>query len=129
VAHVLNTQGLIADARGEYTQAVSLFEASLALWRTLHDMTTIGSLPSNLAIVAYHQQRYAEVVTLLEESLALQRAAHNQWSIAVTLCKLGEVLVHKPSTSTSSWCSKECAARSPHKSVQTRYLPAVEQPQ
>jgi tetratricopeptide (TPR) repeat protein len=90
IAHVLNSQGRIADERGEYARAAALFEESLILWRELGDVTQIGMLLNNLACVEFRQERYAQAKSLFEEGLALQRAAHNQSDIAFTLCNLGE---------------------------------------
>jgi predicted ATPase/DNA-binding NarL/FixJ family response regulator len=92
MAHALNTQGMIADDRGDYPGAVALYEESLALWREVGDVTMIGSVLNNLAIVEARQERYAQAVLLFEEGLVLQRAANNHWSIALTLCNLGEAM-------------------------------------
>jgi predicted ATPase/DNA-binding CsgD family transcriptional regulator/DNA-binding XRE family transcriptional regulator len=90
IAHVLITQGMIADERGDYPGAVALYEESLALWREVGDVTMIGAVLTNLAIVEARQERYAQAILLFEESLALHRAAQDHHSIALTLCNLGE---------------------------------------
>jgi predicted ATPase/DNA-binding XRE family transcriptional regulator len=89
IAHVLNTRGMIADERGEFSRAVALFEESLALWREVGDVAMIGAVLTNLACVEFRQERYAQATALFEEGLALQREAHDHWSVALTLCNLG----------------------------------------
>jgi predicted ATPase/DNA-binding CsgD family transcriptional regulator len=92
IARVLNTQGIIADERGDYLGAVALYEESLALWRKLGDVTMIGAVLTNLAIVESRQERYAQAILLFEEGLALHRAAQDRHSIALALCNLGEAM-------------------------------------
>jgi predicted ATPase/transcriptional regulator with XRE-family HTH domain len=92
IAHILNTQGMIANERGEHSRAVPLLEESLSLWREVGDVTQIGRLLNNLACEEFLQERYAEARSLFEEGLALQRAANNQRFIAIALCNVGETM-------------------------------------
>ncbi|HEY3111334.1 MAG TPA: tetratricopeptide repeat protein, partial [Chloroflexota bacterium] len=90
-AAALNTLGILAADAGEYGQAESFFEQSLAIWRRLDDRPQIGYLTNNLGALAQRRADYATARRLLEESLAIKRVAADRRSVAGTLQNIGIV--------------------------------------
>jgi predicted ATPase/class 3 adenylate cyclase/Tfp pilus assembly protein PilF len=94
-AKVLHGLGVLAYEQGDYPQAESYFEESLALRRELGDkMGMIASL-NNLANVALFGSDYSSAAVRYEEALLLARELGDDWSIAITLGNKGWVEMNK----------------------------------
>ena len=74
-----------------YPEAISAFEESLELYRRLNDFYYIGTLTSDLGMVAYHMGDYAQARRYQEQSLAVFQKYGNPEVISQTLHRLGEL--------------------------------------
>ncbi len=88
-ALALNAAGVLARDQGDYAQAITLTEQSLALFRQLADRQGIAYGLTTLGGIAFYQGDYARAQTLQEESLALWRELGERRGIAYSLTNLG----------------------------------------
>lgn len=72
-ARVLEGAGMLAEAQGDYDEAVTCFEEALALTRSAGDVGRISVLLAWLGWAAYELGEYARARACYEESLALTR--------------------------------------------------------
>lgn len=79
----------------QYSQAVLLFEESLAIYRTIGNFIFIAILLGRLARALLRQQEVARARTLLEESVATARKVGVNWGAAIELSMLGQVAVQQ----------------------------------
>ena len=91
-ATLLHVTGNLARAQGDYTRTVALFEAGLALRRSIGDVHGIGVSLHNLGAVAYEQGDYPQAARLNREALALMHQLNDPHGIAITLLDLGDAL-------------------------------------
>ena len=91
-ATLLHVTGNLARAQGDYTQTVALFEAGLAIRRSIGDAHGIGVSLHNLGAVAYEQGDYSQAARLNREALALMHQLKDAHGIAITLLDLGDAL-------------------------------------
>jgi tetratricopeptide (TPR) repeat protein len=89
-ARALNLQGNVTKLLSQFAQATRHYEASLALFRALHEEVSVSMLLNNLATLVQEQGDYARACTLLEESLAIKRRQGDQRGIALVLTNLGD---------------------------------------
>jgi predicted ATPase/DNA-binding XRE family transcriptional regulator len=90
-AQALYGTGALAWSQGDYAQAATLLEESLALFRTVEDTAGIANTQSSLGVIAQLQGDYIQATALLEASLALRRELGDKHGIAGALNNLGMV--------------------------------------
>jgi predicted ATPase/class 3 adenylate cyclase/Tfp pilus assembly protein PilF len=90
-AKALRGAGALAWSQGDYAQATTLLEESLALFQVLEDRVGIGGTQDHLGVIAQLQGDYVRATTLLEGSLALRREVGDKHGIAGALNNLGMV--------------------------------------
>ena len=83
----------MAHLQGDYAQARSLFEQSLALFRELGDKPSIALSLNALGGIAYIQGDYRTAVSLYGQGLALYRETQHKRGIAVSLMGLGAIRI------------------------------------
>ena len=88
-AKALGKVGWLAEEQGDYEQARTAYEESLAIYRKVGDQKGIADSLGNLGSVASLQGDHVRATTLLEESVALLRRSENERDIARVLTKLG----------------------------------------
>lgn len=86
-----NALGAVAYERGQYGEAVRLFEECLAIRKELDDPFGVGNALSWLGIVLTDQSRYDEARTALRESLELREKIGDISGVARSLNSLGIV--------------------------------------
>lgn len=91
LAFSLNTLGLIARVRGDYTASRNYCEQSLAICQTIGDAEGTAYALSNLGRAAQFQRAYAAAQAFHQQSLAVSQASGNQRFIAVALGNLGQL--------------------------------------
>ncbi|MHB8645971.1 MAG: ATP-binding protein [Thermomicrobiales bacterium] len=91
-ANALLGAGMLAYRQNDHRRARELHEASLALYRDLHDRRGTADAVNALGNVAYFEGDYARALPLYEESLLLCRALDYTWGIAIALNNLGIVM-------------------------------------
>jgi tetratricopeptide (TPR) repeat protein len=92
VALALHRLARIASSRGDALAAISLYEASLVITRTIGDRVQQGLSQTALALTSLrfaNATTYPRIYALLEESQALLKAEHYQGGIAWSLYGLG----------------------------------------
>src|SRR5262249_41004445 len=72
-------------------QARSIYEESLALWRTVDDSWGLALPVYRLGIIAGAHGEYTKARALLEESLAIRRQVDHKYLIALSLTALADV--------------------------------------
>lgn len=90
-AKALQAASGLAYIQGEYTEAKTLVDASLAIHRKLGDKRGIATCFSTLGLVACHQGEYTHAAELLSETLALRQGLDDQPGIAAAFSNLGWV--------------------------------------
>jgi predicted ATPase len=90
-ARALKGAGVLAYRQGDYGQAATWLEESLALQRDLGNPEGIAAALNNLGLVAYDLGDYARAAALHAESLALRREVGDTWGSAISLNNLGLV--------------------------------------
>ena len=83
--------GHLAIDLGDYLEARTQFDASLALCREVNDRRGLAESLSGLGVVALNRQEYTEAQTLHGEALAIRRELGDQYGIALSLYYLGIV--------------------------------------
>jgi non-specific serine/threonine protein kinase len=94
LAQTLHYLGFAAGRQGEYDEARTLLEESLACYRLLPgDQTAaITTLLNNLSIVYRRQGQIKQAVAVLTEALALKRQLNDQIGLPAVLGNLGQLL-------------------------------------
>ncbi len=90
-ANALNGAGNLACACGDFVSAQPLYEESLAIRRSLGDMSGVAHSLNNLAVFAHTQCNFLMSKVLHRESLAIKRELGDKWGIASSLGNLGIV--------------------------------------
>ncbi len=88
-AGILNSAGILAEAQGDFQEAVKLYSGSLALFKETGNKTGEANALSNLGNVALYQGDHAVSRKYYEESLALYRVLGNKQGIADCLLYMG----------------------------------------
>ncbi|MCB9150817.1 MAG: tetratricopeptide repeat protein [Caldilineaceae bacterium] len=92
-AKTFSAAGTLAQAQGDYEQAVTLQQEALMRRRVHGDQTGVAVSLNNLGFLAENQGDYAKARSLYEEVLALSRQIDYKLYIAIALINLGR-LVH-----------------------------------
>jgi predicted ATPase/DNA-binding SARP family transcriptional activator len=90
-ATALNRCAILARMEGDESGAGALWEASLALFRTLGDMAGIARVLMNLGLLHYDLGDDVAAIAVLTESLTLKRQLPDQSAVADGLLNLGMV--------------------------------------
>ncbi|HEY3228645.1 MAG TPA: tetratricopeptide repeat protein [Roseiflexaceae bacterium] len=96
-AYLLHVTGNLARAQADYARAMALYEAGLAIRRSIGDTPGVAVSLHNLGVLAYEQGEYGRAVRLNQEALALVRElkdSHGKDShgIAIILVDLGDAV-------------------------------------
>jgi tetratricopeptide (TPR) repeat protein len=91
-ATLLHVTGNLARAQGDYARTGALYEAGLAIRRSIGDSNGIAVSLHNLGAVAYEQGDYSQAARLNREALALMHQLNDRHGIAITLLDLGDAL-------------------------------------
>jgi len=92
---VLNGAGSLARIQGDFAQARSLHEESLAIRRKVGDLKGIAASLNSLGVLAMFESQYALAETLLEESLQLCCELGIQTEVVKRLNNLGVVAMYQ----------------------------------
>jgi predicted ATPase len=95
LAKVLHGAGVMAYEQGDYEEAKSLYERSLALRRKLGDKRGMIASLNNLANTALFQSDYDRAAATYEEAVVLARELQDTWAIAITIGNMGWVEMNK----------------------------------
>ncbi|MEO8345372.1 MAG: tetratricopeptide repeat protein [Betaproteobacteria bacterium] len=90
-AMALNGAGVLAWQQADSSEAHTLFQESLAIWRELGNRRGISDALGNLGMIAYNHGDYPTARTRLEECLAIKRELGEQRGIAGSMINLGAV--------------------------------------
>jgi non-specific serine/threonine protein kinase len=88
----MSVLGYMAEDRGDYELAVTVFTEALAIARAIGDRAIEGAKLYHLGIVAFGQQRIADAANYLEEALAIFRTTVNPWGMSIALGYLAIVV-------------------------------------
>jgi predicted ATPase/Tfp pilus assembly protein PilF len=91
-ARALHGAGMLAWRQGDYAQARTWHEESLALWQGMGDRHGLATSLESLGMVAWRQSDYAQARALHEQSLALRRELGDPQGTASSLHNLGAAL-------------------------------------
>jgi tetratricopeptide (TPR) repeat protein len=83
--------GILALSQDDFVSARTQLEASLALYRELHDHQGIAAIHNNLGLTAFYQGNYEQANSSFSESLRLFRELDETYGIASTLANLAMV--------------------------------------
>lgn len=108
-ADALNGAGNLADNQGDYPDAISLYEESLAIRRELNDENGIAGLLCNLGIVADRVGDYPRARILLEESRAGFKKLGNKIGEVIALTNMANVPLHLGNPEEARALFQECA--------------------
>ncbi|MDQ4078436.1 MAG: tetratricopeptide repeat protein [Chloroflexota bacterium] len=90
-AKALHAAGVLADEQGDYRQATTHLEESLAIHRTLGDRIGEAHSLNSLGVIAWEQCDYTRAEALFEESIELRREVGQRASLPGPLNNLGLV--------------------------------------
>lgn len=82
---------LLAQSQGDYSQAMKLYEQSLALFLGLGDKDSISAVLRSMGNVVYEQGDYKQARKLIEAHLEFKREIGDKHSIANSLNDLGNM--------------------------------------
>ena len=91
-AYLLQVTGILAEAQGDYGNAVELYEESMAVYRDLGHKKGVSASLRQLGFVAFEQGDYERAVRLHEQSLALAREFGTTFGIAWSMRALADAL-------------------------------------
>ncbi len=91
LANATHILGHVLLDQKSYSPALSAFKESLEFYRQLNDFYYIGTLTSDLGMVAYHTGDYVQARRYQEESLAIFQKYGNPEVISQTLHRLAEL--------------------------------------
>jgi predicted ATPase/transcriptional regulator with XRE-family HTH domain len=91
-ATLLHVTGNLARAQGDYARTAALYEAGLAIRRSIGDSNGIAVSLHNLGAIAYEQGEHSQAARLNREALALMHQLGDRHGIAITLLDLGDAL-------------------------------------
>jgi len=109
-ATLLHVTGNLARAQGDYARTAALFEAGLAIRRSIGDAHGIGVSLHNQGAVAYEQGDYSQAARLNREALALMHQLNDPHGIAITLLDLGDALAGQGEVLGAEGSYAECLA-------------------
>jgi predicted ATPase/class 3 adenylate cyclase len=92
----------------DYPSAQKAFSASLDLYRKLDDQYYVGTLISDLGMVAFHLGDYSSARSHQEESLAIFQELGNSEVISQTLHRLGELARLEGDYGRAEECYESC---------------------
>jgi predicted ATPase/class 3 adenylate cyclase len=90
-ANALHALGVLEQQQGENERAVTAFEASLRVWRSLSDDTGIARELNSLGVARWATGACDDARALLQESAAVARASGNSSRVAAAVANLGIV--------------------------------------
>jgi len=90
-AKAFNAMGLLIAHQGDYLQASTYHEKSLALFQELEDSAGIAITLHHLGYIAERRGNYIQARALLQESLTLFRELEDKWGIALAANRLGGI--------------------------------------
>jgi predicted ATPase/class 3 adenylate cyclase len=108
LAHAVHIQGHTALDQANYSEAEQAFQESLDLYQELDDPYWVGTLISDLGMVAYHQGDYASARKYQEQSLALFKDLGNNEITSQTLHRLGEIARLEGDYTRAEECYETC---------------------
>ncbi|MEZ4736581.1 MAG: helix-turn-helix domain-containing protein [Caldilineaceae bacterium] len=83
--------GILAIAGGNYVEARTDLERSLAAARVLDDPATLAKVLRYRGIVALHEEAYAEAELILSEAATIGSALNSHYELATTFGHLAEI--------------------------------------
>jgi predicted ATPase/class 3 adenylate cyclase len=108
LAHATHVQGHLALDQTDYPAACKAFQKSLDFYTDIGDHYYVGTLTSDLGLVAYHQGDYASAREYQESSLEIFQEHGNQEVIAQTMHRLGELARLEGDYSRAKECYEAC---------------------
>jgi predicted ATPase/DNA-binding SARP family transcriptional activator len=109
-ASALIGAGSLAEPQGDFEQAYTLYEESLAISQELGDEHSIAIALGKMGGVAHAQGNYEVAFPLLEQSLALNRALGNAWYIGQITIILGNIAMDQGDLERARVCYEQCLA-------------------
>jgi predicted ATPase/DNA-binding SARP family transcriptional activator/DNA-binding CsgD family transcriptional regulator len=91
----LGNLGLVLKERGEYDQAVALYEESRIINAEIGNIRGVSSALGNLGIIALDRQEYDRARALQEESLAIKRSVEDDGGVITSLNNLAAIFVEQ----------------------------------
>jgi tetratricopeptide (TPR) repeat protein len=88
-AVIIHSAGTFHATQGRISDAIALYEESLAISKSISDQRGIATATYSIADAYRHQGKVDEALPLYEKSLAIQRSIGNQHGIAAILKDLG----------------------------------------
>lgn len=79
----------LADAQGDYDQAITFYEQAIPLWEAEGDLSGLARSLNNLGVVFDSRGEYERAGALYARALALHRAGYEPSRVAVVLNNLG----------------------------------------
>ena len=89
-AKTLNGAGNVLSRQGNYQEARSLYEQSLAICRELGDRPGVARALGNMGNLSQLEFDYAASESLHQESLTIRRELGDRWGVGVLLGNLGK---------------------------------------
>jgi class 3 adenylate cyclase/uncharacterized protein HemY len=81
-AAAINSLGVVAEIRGNYTEAENFYKQALRIRRGLGDLREIGATLNNLGIVYDYQGRFDSALSVYRENLGIQRLLADTLKVA-----------------------------------------------
>jgi tetratricopeptide (TPR) repeat protein len=93
--------------RGRLTEAESLYEQTLDIFRRLEDGPWVVVCLNNLALVALKRADYDRALTRATEAVKLARSIGNAWGLAIALRYVGDVALTRRGHQLAAQCFSE----------------------
>ena len=94
-ARALHGAGSLAEAQGDYDQAVNLHDEALALYRSVGDQQGMANTLDGLGQITRDRGDYDQAVRFFDEALAIYRATRDRLGEAYVLINLGTVASYR----------------------------------
>ena len=108
LAYATHIRGHIALDLGDYPFANQEFKESLELYREMDDPYWVGTLISDLGMVAYHQGDYSSARAFQEQSLVIHQKYGNIEVTSQTLHRIGEIARMEGDYGRAKECYETC---------------------
>lgn len=92
---VLNNVAKIHDDKGEYNEAISIYNKNLEIKKRLGDQRDIAGTLTNIGMIYYKKGEYDKAMELYNQSLEISRKIENQNLLTTTLNNMSHILILK----------------------------------
>lgn len=97
-AYALKNEGIAYYYQGDYVEALTAWQKSLAVFDSIHDKVGVANILSNIGAIYYNESSYNEALDYYLRSLKVSEDIGDTLRIVTALTNIGAVYNDKPAT-------------------------------